>query len=95
MKRFPNVDKTGTRVNTLKITIELLKDPNAPDPEGSETIERAFTTARSLSVATRFLPFGPEPQRFDTFSLAAPEAFSKKGAKVRCMSNSSTRPLNC
>ena len=81
-EKIPNVDKTGTRVNTLKIKIESLKDPDAPDPEGSETIERAFHNSTPLSVGTRFLPFGPEPQRFDTFSLAAPEAFSKKGAKV-------------
>ena len=81
-EKIPNRDKTGTRVNTLKIKIESLKDPNAPDPEGSETVERAFHNSTPLSVGTRFLPFGPEPQRFDTFSLAAPEAFSKKGAKV-------------
>jgi hypothetical protein len=84
-EKIPNRADTGTRVNTLKLKIESLSDPNAPDPnliEGSETIDRAFHNSIPLSVSTRFLPFGPEPQRFDTFAIAAPEALSKKGATV-------------
>jgi hypothetical protein len=48
--------------------------------EGSDTIVRAFHNGTPLSTAGRFLPFGPEPLRFDAFSVAAPEALSKKGA---------------
>ena len=85
-EKIPNRAATGTRVNTLKLKIESIPDPNAPDPnliEGSETIERAFyNSSTPLSVGTRFLPFGPEPRRFDTFAIAAPEALSKKGATV-------------
>ena len=50
--------------------------------EGSQTIKQAFHNAMPLPLSTRFLPFGTEPLRFDTFALAAPEALSKKGAKV-------------
>ncbi len=52
------------------------------DQEGSQTIKQAFHNANPLPLSTRFLPFGPEPLRFDSFALAAPEALSKKGAKV-------------
>ncbi len=52
------------------------------DQEGSQTIKQAFHNATPLPLSTRFLPFGPEPLRFDSFALAAPEALSKKGAKV-------------
>ncbi|WP_222271562.1 hypothetical protein [Modestobacter marinus] len=57
--------------------------PTAPAPataEGSGTIAQAFYNGTPLSTARRFFPFGPEPLRFDTFALAAPEALSKKGA---------------
>ena len=50
--------------------------------EGSGTIAQAFYNGTPLSTARRFFPFGPEPLRFDTFALAAPEALSKKGADV-------------
>jgi hypothetical protein len=33
-------------------------------------------------VASRFFPFGPEPLRFDTFTLAAPEVLSKANARA-------------
>src|SRR5215213_4571604 len=84
-EKIPNRADTRTRVNTLKLKIQSIADPNAPDLnkiEGSQTINRAFHNSVPLSIGTRFLPFGPEPQRFDTFAVAAPEAFSKKGAKV-------------
>jgi hypothetical protein len=82
-EKIPNTAETGTRVNTLKLKIESIAD--TPDPnliEGSETIARAFYNNAPLSIGTRFLPFGPQPQRFDTFAIAAPEALSKKGATV-------------
>ena len=45
-------------------------------------VSQAFHNNSPLPLTTRFLPFGAEPQRFDIFSLAAPEALSKKGAEV-------------
>ena len=53
-----------------------------PTPVGSTTITNAFHNAAPLAVTGRFLPFGPTPARFDIFSLAAPEALSKPGARV-------------
>ena len=50
--------------------------------EGGKTIAAAFHNSQPLPTATAFFPFGPEPQRFDIFSLSAPEALSKKGATV-------------
>lgn len=50
--------------------------------EGSRSIVSAFYNGLPLPLTTAFLPFGPEPQRFDTFAIAAPEALSKKGAAV-------------
>ncbi|ROP28320.1 putative phage baseplate assembly protein [Couchioplanes caeruleus] len=49
---------------------------------GSRTIARAAHNNTPLSTTKRFLPFGPEPLRFDEFALAAPEALTKKGATV-------------
>ncbi len=54
----------------------------AGDAEGSATVTQAFHNGTSLPLTTRFLPFGPEPQRFDTFALAIPEVLSKKNAKA-------------
>jgi hypothetical protein len=50
--------------------------------EGSRTIVSAFHNGTPLSTASRFYPLGPEPLRFDTFALAAPEALSKRGARA-------------
>lgn len=47
-----------------------------------DTISQAFYNATPLPLTSRFFPFGSVPQRFDTFALAAPEAFSKVGATV-------------
>ena len=49
-------------------------------PVADKSISQAFYNNSPLPLTTRFFPFGPEPQRFDTFSIAAPEALSKKGA---------------
>jgi len=51
-------------------------------PVVDKSISQAFHNNLSLPLTTRFFPFGPEPQRFDIFALAAPEALSKKGAIV-------------
>lgn len=78
-EKIPNRAEIGTRVNTLQLTIE---SPQENQAKRSKGVARAAYNGTSLSVATSFLPFGPEPRRFDTFSLAAPEALSKKGATV-------------
>lgn len=70
---------------TGAVSVELKVRSTAPPKtsvEGSETIVAALYNSQPLSIATAFLPFGPEPQRFDTFAFAAPEALSKKGARV-------------
>lgn len=69
----------GARVNTLGLLIE--SDPSVP-AANEQTITRAFSNNTPLPLTTNFFPFGPEPLRFDTFSLAAPEALSKKEAVV-------------
>ncbi|MBD3925673.1 hypothetical protein IEZ26_13655 [Nocardioides cavernae] len=67
----------------LKVASDTLPGPAAPStPVGSTTITHAFHNAAPLAVTGRFLPFGPTPTRFDIFSLAAPEALSKPGARV-------------
>jgi hypothetical protein len=83
-----NRAEIGTRVNTLKLRIKSPPEDEAAtsgaqqEKDGSKGIERAAYNGTPLSVAASFLPFGPEPRRFDTFSLAAPEALSKTGATV-------------
>jgi hypothetical protein len=54
--------------------------PAARKNEGSRTVLHAAHNGTPLATTGRFHPFGPEPVRFDTFALAAPEALSKKGA---------------
>lgn len=67
----------------LRVASETPLGPAAPTtPVGSTTITHAFHNAAPLAVTGRFLPFGPTPARFDIFSLAAPEALSKPGARV-------------
>ena len=70
---------TTTRANRLTLRVETYETGN-PSAEGSDTVELAFHNATPLSPSSRFLPFGAEPQRFDTFSVAAPEVLSKQGA---------------
>ena len=84
----------GARLSSVRIQVETAqaeKGNGTGDP--SESIDASATAARTISqvfhnsnplpLASRFLPFGPEPQRFDAFSVAAPEAFSKKDAIAR------------
>lgn len=65
-----------------KETNDLCIPCETGEQEGSQTIKKAFHNITPLPLSTRFYPFGSEPLRFDTFALAAPEALSKKGAKV-------------
>ncbi|HMG48275.1 MAG TPA: hypothetical protein VK614_12540 [Allosphingosinicella sp.] len=71
--------------DTRATSVALKVNSNAaPQPkEGSLSIVSAFYNGLPLPLTTAFLPFGPEPQRFDTFAVAAPEALSKKGATVQ------------
>jgi len=71
---------TGT--TSVELKVRSTKPDKDEDGEGSETIGAAFYNSQPLPTSTAFLPFGPEPQRFDIFSLSAPEALSKKGATV-------------
>jgi len=72
--------------DTRAASVAIKVNSNAPAPtqskEGSGSIVSAFYNGLPLPLTTAFLPFGPEPQRFDTFAIAAPEALSKKGAAV-------------
>lgn len=77
--KISNSAGIGARVNTLGLLIE--SDSNVP-AANAQTVTRAFSNNTPLPLTSNFFPFGPEPLRFDTFSLAAPEALSKKGAEV-------------
>lgn len=77
----------SVRAARVEIQVQSIPDPARPEPpsadaNGTQTIDAAFHNSNPLGVSGRFLPFGPEPRRFDTFAVAAPEAFSKRGADV-------------
>jgi hypothetical protein len=72
----------GARVSSLAVGVESVVAGDAGTREGSETISQALHNSVPLSVASRFFPFGPEPLRFDTFTLAAPEVLSKANARA-------------
>ena len=73
------VDQVALRVSS---EVSSASAASPPSPIGSTTITHAFHNALPLAVTGSFLPFGPTPARFDIFSLAAPEALSKPGARV-------------
>lgn len=74
-------DDTGPDNQAPPQTPERASDAKRPRPvEGSRTVALAAHNGTPLATTRRFYPFGPEPIRFDTFALAAPEALSKKGA---------------
>ena len=72
----------ATGAVSVKLAVRSTKPAADANSEGSETIGAAFYNSQPLPTATAFFPFGPEPQRFDTFAFSAPEALSKKGAVV-------------
>jgi len=55
---------------------ELARDKLIPDQAFNNDIPL------DLDITKSFNPFGTEPRRFDTFSIASQEIFSKKGAEV-------------
>ncbi|MEL6168985.1 MAG: hypothetical protein AAFR35_09855 [Pseudomonadota bacterium] len=61
----------------------MVEVPPPPEDAGSVGISQAAHNATPLPVTSSFLPYGPEPQRFDTFALAAPETFTKAGARAQ------------
>lgn len=71
-----------TRVASVALKVASNVQEAAQPKEGSRSIVSAFHNGLPLPLTTAFLPFGPEPQRYDTFAIAAPEALSKKGAAV-------------
>jgi hypothetical protein len=71
-----------TRAASVKLRVNSIAPAATRPKEGSRSIVSAFYNGLPLPLTTAFMPFGPEPQRFDTFAIAAPEAFSKKGAAV-------------
>ena len=61
--------------------ISLQAETDVPDiSQGSVAVSQAVHNATPLPVTTEFLPFGPEPQRFDVFAMSAPETLTKAGA---------------
>jgi len=84
--RLQTAISDSARPDTRAVSIGLKVNSNAPavpqTTEGSSSIVSAFHNGLPLPLTTSFLPFGPEPQRFDTFAIAVPEALSKKGAEV-------------
>ena len=71
-----------TRLASVALKVNSTVDAATEPTEGSRSIVSAFYNGLPLPLTTAFLPFGPEPQRFDTFAVAAPEALSKTGAAV-------------
>jgi hypothetical protein len=71
-----------TRASWVALKVNSNASDTDKPEEGSRSIVSAFHNGMPLPLATAFLPFGPEPQRFDIFAIAAPEALSKKGAAV-------------
>ncbi|WP_010183110.1 hypothetical protein [Sphingomonas sp. PAMC 26605] len=69
-----------TLARSLRIAVE--SDDGASAASAAPTITRACHNAVPLAPSGTFQPFGSEPQRFDTFAIAAPEALSKPGARV-------------
>lgn len=73
----------GARASRITVSVESVRDGTTQAAaEANGTVTQGFHNNTPLAVSGRFLPFGPEPQRFDTFAIAAPEALSKKGATV-------------
>jgi len=84
---IPSVDAGTSDKHCVDFNSPPPKKPDRDDdsgepPEKGLSITQAFHNGTPLPLTTRFFPFGPEPQRFDTFAIAAPEALSKKNANV-------------
>lgn len=81
--RSPIAGAGGPATSTVSVELKVRSAaPAGAGGEGSQSIAAAFYNSLPLPTSGAFFPFGPEPQRFDIFSLSAPEALSKKGATV-------------
>lgn len=80
----PIIDTAPPDTRVASVALKVNSNPReaVQQKEGSRSIVSAFHNGLPLPLTTAFLPFGPEPQRFDTFAIAAPEALSKKRATV-------------
>ncbi|MGZ8296881.1 MAG: hypothetical protein ACXWU4_06910, partial [Allosphingosinicella sp.] len=80
----PIAGACGPATSTVSLALKVSSPESSSDlaAEGSSTIAAAFYNSQPLPTSTAFFPFGPEPQRFDIFAFAAPEALSKKGARL-------------
>ncbi|HZA68041.1 MAG TPA: hypothetical protein VE592_13895, partial [Geminicoccaceae bacterium] len=68
-------------LSTLTLGVQSLQPkPEDMPNEGAFGITAAVHNGSPLPLTGAFLPFGPEPQRFDVFAFAAPEMLSKRGA---------------
>lgn len=72
----------GTLTERIGLEVRSAFPSQPGNVEGSQTITRALHNLTPIALSTRFFPFGVEPLRFDSFALAAPEALSKRGARV-------------
>lgn len=66
-------------LSTLALGVQSLQPDELPS-EGAVGVTAAVHNGSPLPLTGAFLPFGPEPQRFDVFAFAAPEMLSKRGA---------------
>jgi len=78
----PNNHYTHPLVGSEAVVDSISIGINTEEPTSGEdeTVSQVAHNSLPLSRAASFLPFGPEPQRFDIFSIAAPQAFTKSGA---------------
>ncbi|MEU8816751.1 baseplate J/gp47 family protein [Actinoplanes sp. NPDC048796] len=93
--RSPIAGRAGLTSRASQVRLGVASLPGDAPPGQPPTIVRAAHNGTPLSTAGRFFPFGPEPLRFDTFALAAPEALSKKDADVTIEVSLSDASLAC
>lgn len=80
--KTPIAGACGPPTSAVSAALKVQSAPPKEKDEGSETITAASYNGQPLATSSAFFPFGPEPQRFDSFALSAPEALTKKGARV-------------
>lgn len=73
----PISESADLSVDRILVQVETDKPENEV---GAVAVSQASHNGTPLPVTSVFMPFGPEPQRFDVFGIAAPETFSKAGA---------------
>ncbi|HYG47493.1 MAG TPA: hypothetical protein VD846_06065 [Allosphingosinicella sp.] len=82
LKPLTDADAPDTRAASVSMKVNSNASAAPQADEVTHSIVSAFHNGVPLPLTTAFLPFGPEPQRFDAFAIAAPEALSKKKAAV-------------